>query len=188
MGAVVVTRAVRREPAFEGDVAEQEITFDTLFERNLEFVVRSLLRLGVPPRDVEDVAQQVFVVAHAKHASVSPTTSVRAWLWSILRRIASDYRALARHRIQLDGGELTGSHPDARNLAETLSTRELVHRALGMLPDHRREALILFEMEGLTLAEIAELSGVPIQTIASRIRKARTEFKAAVAELQGESA
>lgn len=160
------------------------LTLEALFAEHLDFVLRSLLRLGVSQRDVEDSAQQVLWIAHQGLAQIDPARP-RAWLWGVARRVASDHRALARHRVELDGGAAQDQQISPENVLERLSARELVHRALAALPLERREVLILFEMEGMTLAEIAELSGAPLQTVAGRLRKARVEFADAVAALEG---
>lgn len=160
------------------------LTLEALFAEHLDFVLRSLLRLGVSPRDVEDAAQQVLWIAHQGLAQIDPARP-RAWLWGVARRVASDHRALARHRVELDGGAAQDRQVSPENVLERLSARELVHRALEALPLERREVLILYEMEGMTLAEIAELSSAPLQTVAGRLRKARAEFADAVAQLEG---
>ena len=161
-------------------------SFERIFAEQIDFVVRSLLRLGVHERDVEDAAQQLFIVVHRRLPEYDATRSMRAWLWGIARRLASDYRDLARHRIDLD--DVAVSRESTADGAEQLSARQMVHRALEDVEPSRREVLVLYEMEGMTLKEIAEISGAPLNTVASRLRKARSEFAAAVERLEAEGA
>ena len=163
-------------------------SFDAIFAEHVDFVVRSLARLGVHERDVEDQAQQVFIVVHRRLGDYDPSRSIRAWLWGIARRQASDYRDLARHRVHLDDGALTNRAAIEGTQAEALSARQLVHKALRDIEPTRREVLILYEMEGMTLKEIGDITGAPLNTVASRLRKARTEFAEIVERLEAEVA
>ncbi len=173
----------------EAVVAERSETpsFESVFTDQIDFVVRSLLRLGVQERDVEDTAQQVFLVVHRRLHEYDAARSMRAWLWGIARRFASDYRELARHRIALDDGAVA-RHSTGGEEAERFSARQLVHRALQELDPVRREVLVLYEMEGMTLKEVAEITGAPLNTVASRLRKARSDFAAVVERLEGGTA
>jgi RNA polymerase sigma-70 factor (ECF subfamily) len=144
--------------------------------------VRSLRRLGIDARDVEDVAQDVFVVAFEREEPLGPDWSPRAFLWGVLRRRAADYRRLARHRTELGEASERGTA-----LADDRETVQLVHRALARLPEERRDVLVLYEIEGLTLDEVALATGVPANTASSRLRKAREEFEEAIRELESET-
>ncbi len=160
-------------------------SFEAIFAEQIDFVVRSLLRLGVQERDVEDAAQQVFIVVHRRLFEYDATRSMRAWLWGIARRTASDYRELARHRIELDDGKVART-AIADGAEAGLTARQMVHRALEDVEPGRREVLVLYEMEGMTLKEVAEITGAPLNTVASRLRKARSEFAEAVGRLEAE--
>lgn len=165
--------------------AADALSFEAVFAEHVDFVARSLARLGVHERDVEDAAQQVFIVVHRRLGDYDRSRSMRAWLWGIARRLASDYRDLARHRIELDDGAVAMQVVDGGE-TERLSARQIVHRALADLEPGRREVLVLYEMEGMTLKEVAEITGAPLNTVASRLRKARVEFADAVERLESE--
>ncbi len=156
--------------------------FDAIFRDEIDFVLRSLLRFGVGARDADDVAQEVFVTIARKLDEIDPSRPVRPYLWGVCRRMARDYRELAVHRGTLTEAFDHDASSD-RGPSETLEGREakdIVHTALMLLPQERREAFILYELEGMTLQEIAEMENTSINTIASRVRKARIEFADAV--------
>ncbi len=154
--------------------------FETFFHANVDFVVRTLRRFGVDARDVEDIAQEVFVVAMRRTEPLDEAWTPRAYLWGVSRRLAADYRRLARHRTTLVE-QVQASTPSHRH-----EVTQLVHRALAMLPEDRRDALVLFEIEGWTLEEIALAVGISPNTVSSRLRKARQEFEDAVVALERE--
>lgn len=163
--------------------------FEALFHAELDFVVRSLLRLGVKQKDVEDVAQEVFLQVAKKASTYEAGRPVRAWLWGFARRLASDYRDLARHRYehtQDDDHALGTANSDPLSDAMSAESKSLIHQALLKLPEERREVVILYELEEMTLQEIADLTGTSINTIASRLRKGREELAVVAKALQAQ--
>lgn len=152
--------------------------FESFFHENVDFVVRTLRRFGVDARDVEDVAQEVFVVAMRRTEPLAEAWTPRAYLWGVSRRLAADYRRLARHRTTLVE-QVETSAPSHR-----YEVTQIVHRALAALPEDRRDVLVLFEIEGWTLDEIALAVGIPSNTVSSRLRRARQEFEDAVVDLE----
>src|SRR6185437_13908682 len=75
----------------------REGRFRTLFEAELDYVFATLRRLGVAPRDLEDVTHEVFLRVHARWDEYDPARPVRPWIFAFAFRLASDYRRLARH-------------------------------------------------------------------------------------------
>jgi RNA polymerase sigma-70 factor (ECF subfamily) len=151
------------------------IDFRALFEENLPLVFRTLRRLGVAERDLEDQAHEVFVIVHRHLDRYDPTRPFRTWLLGICYRRAADYRRLARH-----ARETLGEPPEVAESDDTLEDRyvdreawQRLSRCLDALPDDKRVPLVLHDLEGLTLAEVAEIVGAPLQTVYSRIRAAR---------------
>jgi RNA polymerase sigma-70 factor (ECF subfamily) len=157
-----------------------------LFEAEFAYVWRSLRRLGVAARDVEDVAQDVFVQVHAKLAAYDPTRPVRPWLFAFAFRCASDWRRLARHKVEVmvDPEQASATAPDADDAMARAEDRALVLQALECVDLERRAVLILYEFDDIPMARIAEVLGVPLFTAYSRLRVARAEFTAAVRRIR----
>ncbi|HTJ83528.1 MAG TPA: sigma-70 family RNA polymerase sigma factor [Polyangiaceae bacterium] len=145
---------------------------------NHAFVWRSLLRLGVPRADVDDALQHVFLVVSRRLADVVEG-SERAFLYGVCLRVASRARrSEARRREVADSGEIERVDPGARpdELLERARARALLDEILEAMPLDLRSVFTLFELEQLTMVEIAELLGVPQGTVASRLRRARETF------------
>lgn len=164
--------------------------FRAVFDAELPYVVRSLRRLGVPERDVEDVAQEVFLVVHRRFAEYDPERPVRPWLFAFAARVAANHSRLARHRRErLDGGghahrEDGGDGPEARAAAS--EARAQLLQALEQVPFDRRTVVVMHELDGCTAPVIAEALGLPVNTVYSRLRLGRQELTRAVRELRGE--
>ena len=149
------------------------------------FVWRSLRRLGVPDGDVDDASQQVFLVANRRLAEISPE-SERSFLFQTALRVAADWRRAHKRRCEQTGMDL-GDVPDTaagpEELMDQRRARALLDQVLAVMPIDLRAVFVLFELEEMTMMEIATLSDIPPGTVASRLRRARQEFQAAVKQL-----
>jgi len=168
-----------------------EARFRALVRDHLDFTWRSLRRLGLPAETADDATQRVFLVASQKLASIEPGLE-RAFLFNTAVRVASsEKRSFARRREVLAGDEAEGLRDGAANADELLDQ----HRARTLLDDlllglemELRTVFVLFELEGMTVTEIADTLGVPRGTAASRLRRAREEFQAALRRHQAQAA
>jgi RNA polymerase sigma-70 factor, ECF subfamily len=151
--------------------------FDDIYDRELDYVWRSLGRLGVPPSELADAAHEVFLVLYRRWHDVDRKDALRPWLFGVARRIAASMRVKRREAP-------TDVEPAAEDDPE-LAKRDLVWRALATLDDDRRTVVILHDLEGHTGAEIAKLLDIPVNTVHSRLRLARTELLVAVRKLRG---
>lgn len=160
-------------------------SFPEIFELHARFLWRTLLNLGVPSREAQDLCQEVMIVVHRRLPDFDGN-SLRGWLYGICVRVASDYRRSARARHEIPFGEVpeSGAAPEQRDQLEQAAQRQRLMRALEGLGEDKRAALILYEVEELTLAEVSEALGAPMQTVYSRILAARQELRR---ELERES-
>lgn len=156
-----------------------------VFAEHGDYVWNALRRLGAPPADLEDLTHDTFVAVFRQWHAYDPERPLRPWLFGFALRVASDYRRLARHRL-----ELSGEAPDVAdqepNAVERLVQKEretLAHAALQAVELSRRGVFILHELDGATLPEIAAALAIPIGTASSRLRLAREDFAAAVKRL-----
>jgi RNA polymerase sigma-70 factor (ECF subfamily) len=155
------------------------ITAQAIFREHAAFVLRVVRRLGVAPRDVEDVAQEVFVIVHRKLHTFNGESSVRTWLFGIASRVASDHRRRAHVRRESLDGELPQqiSEPAQAQAVHDRQLRQALDRALDELDDAKRAVFVLYEMEGVPMTEIAESQGCPLPTAYSRLREARERVR-----------
>lgn len=154
--------------------AELERAYDTYAAEMFRF----LRRLGVPDAAVDDAVQDVFFVAWRRRAEFEGRSSQRTWLYGIARRVARDHRR-RRDRTHKESPELdqlsTGSDPARQS--EAAEAARLVDRVLARMSDTLRETFVLVEIEQLSAPEIAEVVGVPLNTVYSRTRLARDKFR-----------
>ncbi|MCA9686700.1 MAG: sigma-70 family RNA polymerase sigma factor [Myxococcales bacterium] len=164
-----------------------------LFRAHAGFVAGFLHRLGAMPAEIDDLVQEVFLVAHRRGGFVEdgrarPTT----WLAEIAIRVASvSRRSKRRSREQPDQdtvAEARSREVDPGMAAETNEALNRVQAALDSLDEDRRAIFILFELEGEPCSAIAEAFDIPIGTVYSRLHKARKQFKDAHARVASRGA
>jgi RNA polymerase sigma-70 factor, ECF subfamily len=162
-------------------------TFEAIFRSHFAAVERRLTLLGLPQRDVEDVAQDVFVALYRamERGAFDASLPVWPWLRTTSRRIARDYMvALTRQGQPTDFvGSEREPMDDSMDAERSTALREewtLVRDLLKGLPYERRLVLILHEIEQLTLAEIAADLEISPNTVATRLRLARADVEEAL--------
>jgi RNA polymerase sigma-70 factor (ECF subfamily) len=157
------------------------------FQRELDYLMRSLRRLGVSRDDVEDLSHEVFLVLYRTWDKYDPGRPLRAYLFGIAFRVAANDRRKRRRespRAVTDASDL-GPGPD--QALESKQARALVLSALERVPLRRRAVLIMHDIDELPMSEIASTLSIYRFTGYSRLRKAREEFAAAVDSLRGAS-
>src|SRR4051794_817243 len=158
--------------------------FEALFDAELPYVWTSLRRLGVAPRDLEDVAHELFLRVLKRLPSCDTSQPMRPWLFAFAVRLASDYRSLARHKTGFLGdNETTYAGPSSEELFAQAEREKLVQRALDQIELDRRAVFVLYEIDEVPMAEIANALGIPENTGYSRLRVAREEFAASIRRL-----
>jgi RNA polymerase sigma-70 factor, ECF subfamily len=170
--------------------------FDALYREHFGFAWRVVRRLGVRGQAVDDVVQDVFIVVHRRLGDFVGRSSVKTWLYGIIRRVVADHRralrrkpghdtpAATRRSDPRDPDALVGDDesPDAR--VEQSERVRVLHHLLAGLDEDKREVFILAELEELTIAEIAEALGANANTIGSRLRAARRQFESALSAIR----
>jgi RNA polymerase sigma-70 factor (ECF subfamily) len=174
----------------EREQAAGRLDAQALFRAHAPFVASFLHRLGIARDDVDDLVQEVFLVAHRKGGYVPGAAQPRTWLAAIAVRVAhAGRRAHARRREHGDEPALhaASSADDPARTLETKRSLERVQRALEGLDLEHRAAFVLYEIEGESCESIAGSFEVPVGTVYSRLHHARRRFVQAYAELDGET-
>lgn len=173
------------DPAAAAPAARDDARLRAMLDEHFDFIWRSLRRLGLRADRADDAAQQVFMVASQRLASIQ-RGSERSFLFGTAMRVASDIRRSAAYRREIaddEAGLRVDSGVRADDLVDQRRARELLDRVLEDMELDTRTVFVLFEVEEMTMAEIAELLGVPQGTVASRLRRAREDFEARVKRL-----
>ena len=153
--------------------------FEAIFDQELDYVVHSLRRLGVREADLEDVAQEVFMAVHRRLAEYRRDRPLRPWLFAFACRTAANYRrsaAVRRERAEIPP-HLESEGPDPERALEQAWRSEQVHRVLGSIDFDRRVVLVMHDLDGFTAPEIASALEIPLNTVYTRVRLAREDFR-----------
>lgn len=178
----------------EGDAKadrDEPLDAQTLFRAHAGFVASFLLHLGTPRSEVDDLVQEVFLVAHRKGGYVPGAGLPRTWLAAIGLRLASNHRrARGRRREEADPAALEGAaaHGDPAMAADVRRSLARVQRALERLDLPHRAVFVLFELEGESCEHIAQALEVPVGTVYSRLHTARRKFLEVYAQLGADEA
>ncbi len=146
---------------------------------HFEVLWRFLRRLGIPDGDVDDAVQEVVLVLARKLDQVE-LGSERSFVLSTAFRVASGFRRASRRRREVDDAELESHESpelDPEALAEKQRLRAVLQRLLNELPLELRAVFVLYELEELTMAEVAATLELPPGTVASRLRRSREQFQ-----------
>jgi RNA polymerase sigma-70 factor (ECF subfamily) len=153
-----------------------------LYREHAGTVARFAQRLGGPSLDVEDVVQEVFLVAHKQLPSFRGEARVTTWLYRITENVVRHRRRKERFRRWLGGSseEVGGKQASLRPTpVEDLERREAsrtVYRVLDQMSERSRTLIILFELDGKSGEEIAELTGQKVGTVWVALHRAREQF------------
>ena len=161
------------------------MSFRDLFDRELDFVWNCLRRLGIPERDLEDEALEVFLRVQNALGEYDVARSIRPWLAGFTYRVACEYRRRPRHRFERVEADVDTEEPSASPEAHAAESEEraMVTAALDRLDLHRRAVLVLHDVYGYTIPEVAANCEIPLNTAYSRLRLARAEFAQALQRL-----
>ncbi len=163
--------------------------FEELFSRHHHAVVRFAWRMtGGDPSAAEEAAQETFLRIARAAPTYQPTAKFTTWMYTVARRATLNYVRDAKEGgekvpILSEGeGEGEGGYPlqlpgpDDRNPEQIVWEAELVERfrtALAELPEGHRAAFVLNRGDGLSYAEVAQVLGVTVQAVKTRIFRAR---------------
>ena len=176
-----------RIPATERELilraqAGESAAFGELVQRYMRRAYFAALGLVGSPEDAMDLSQEAFVRAFRARQRIDPDLPFYAWLYQILRRLCFNYvrdRRVRRNRLDEAWDWLT-DEASRRTVADNperavqrAEARRRVQAAIARLNDRDREVLVLKEFEGLRYREIADLLGIPIGTVMSRLYTAR---------------
>jgi RNA polymerase sigma-70 factor (ECF subfamily) len=154
--------------------------FEAVYAEHFAFVWRALRAFGVAPENLEDATQDVFVIVHRRFGAWDEG-AIRPWLGGVARRVAAARRrSLERHHRRLAA---LPEPQDVRNIEGTADARHRLERiatAIDALSPERREVFVLAELEGMRPPEIADVLGCNLNTVYSRLRRAREDLSRAL--------
>jgi RNA polymerase sigma-70 factor (ECF subfamily) len=162
--------------------------FDSVYRSYFGEVSRWVRALGTNDGDIEDVTQEVFIIVRRKYSSFDGR-DVRAFLYRIAQRTVRDHRRSAWFR-NLCGRrsplpEFPCTAPSGLDALDEQDRRKVLDSILARMTEKRRTTFILFEVEGYSGEEIAEIQSLPVKTVWTRLHHARKDFLRMVSEVSG---
>jgi RNA polymerase sigma-70 factor (ECF subfamily) len=162
------------------------VDFQSLYKQEFGYAWRTLRRLGVRESDLADLAHDFFLVVFRHLDDYDRARPVRPWLFGIAFRVVSDYRRSARVV-----RETVGDAPDIADRAPAVDeqiaerqARNAVMRALDELDLDRRAVLVMHDLDGHPVPEIAAALTIPVATAYSRLRLAREDLGAVIKRMR----
>ena len=154
---------------------------ERIFNSHHATVWRALCRRGLPPDAAEDATQETFLLAAERLDDIQPE-SERSFLIATALRVAHTLgRKTVRWQLDEDMDQrLAAGHDTGDRRAD----RQLCDLVLAKVDPNLVEVFVLYEIEGLTSPEIAQLLEIPLGSVASRLRRAREQFRAAAARVE----
>jgi len=175
------------EPRSEAMVAsERSARLRRMVDEHIDFVARVLRNAGTPLTEIDDEVQRTFITAARRIDDVRHGSERGFLLQTALHQAAHARRTAARRREVLvdEIPEMQAAVATPEDLSDQRRARKLLDQVLGDMHPDLRAVFISYEFEELTMVEIAEALGLPQGTVASRLRRARSEFQERVRELE----
>jgi RNA polymerase sigma-70 factor (ECF subfamily) len=154
------------------------------YQRELDYLLRTLERLSGRSPEVEDMAQEVFLVLRRTWRDYDQSRPLKPFLFGIAFRVASSHRRRFWREIPYAVVESEDSAPSPDREVEASQARAIVLAALQKIPLPRRAVLVMHDLDHTSMQDIASALSIPLFTAYSRLRKARLELEQAILEMQ----
>ena len=170
--------ATSRQPALA--LVEPVLSFEQVYERHFRFVWRVLRAFGVPHAAIDDSAQDVFLVVHRKLPQFEARSDIRTWLFAIARWVATSERRRLRAKATHEPIDETVMGDTAHGPFEVTARNQAaqtIERILEEMAPEKRIVFLLMDIEEMKATEVAELLELNVNTVYSRLRLAREQFR-----------
>jgi RNA polymerase sigma-70 factor, ECF subfamily len=160
--------------------ARPELDLDAIYAEHAPFLTRVLIRLVGDGPHVDDLLQETFLVAYRKRATFDGRSTVRTWLYGIASHLSMRHRRGAgrwRRALGIYAEEPTRVAANPEDELEKAQAAQLLRATLERLPFKQREVVVLYELEELEGPDIAELLGIPINTVWTRLHHGRKRLQ-----------
>lgn len=171
----------------ESGLASAETRLRAMVDSYIDFVARVLRNAGTPDADVDDAVQRTFITAANRLADIR-VGAEKSFLLQIALHIAAHARRTVARRREVhsdEAPEQVEAFATPEQLTDQKRARQMLDRVLDQMDADLRTVFVLYEFEELNMAEIANALRIPQGTVASRLRRARADFRQRVARLEG---
>jgi len=154
-----------------------------LFDAELDYIFATLRRLGAAGTEIEDLAQEVFVLLHQNWSQIDTQSPMRPYLFGVAFRVFSAHRRRQKREIPYASVEVEDLGPNPEGSLGRKEASALLFAALGRMPLRRRAVMVMHELDEIPVAEIARQLSISPFSVYARLRKARKELRSAVQRL-----
>lgn len=160
-------------------------TFEDLFRRYAPIVLHALPFLGVAEADIDDLCQDVFITVHQKLSTFEGRSTLKTWIYGICLRKVSNYHKRAYRRLEYTSEKFAEQAVQTEQVQHIQhdQQREILEEAMASLSEKKRAVFVLFEIEELSMEEVAAIVGCPVFTGYARLYAARRDVKKTVRRL-----
>lgn len=161
---------------------DSETRLRVIVDRHFELASRIIRNLGIPDCDVDDLLQQAFSITADRLNDIDAGKERAFLIQTAIHLAASARRARAMSRETLTGElpEVSDGKPSPEELSDHVRALRVLDGVLGDMDLDLRSVFVLYEIEEMTMSEIATVLQLPAGTVASRLRRAREDFLARV--------
>ena len=163
--------------------------FRALYDAEFSFVWRCLGALGVPPAALDDATQEVFLVVHRKLAEFRGDSSLRTWLYAIVRNVARNTRRTARrkHATELLSGSEACEQPGPFERLHGRDMARALYAFVDKLDSDLRDLFVLAILEQVPMQDVAVVVGIPLNTAYTRVRMLKQDLARTLQPPRGRS-
>jgi RNA polymerase sigma-70 factor (ECF subfamily) len=168
-------------------VTEREARLRRMVDKYIDFVARVLMNAGTPSAELDDEVQRTFITASNRLDDVRPGAE-KSFLLHVALNVAAHARRTTARRREVSADqmpEFVDSFASPEQLTDQKRARQMLDRVLDDMDPDLRTVFVLYEFEEMYMAEIAEALEIPHGTVASRLRRARVDFRERVRVLEG---
>jgi len=193
-GSVIAQALPDARPALDSEIkstvrvtTDREARLRWMVDEYIDFVARVLRNAGTPAAEIDDDVQRTFIAAARRLDDVRPGAERSFLLQTALYVAAHARRTIARRRevAAEEAPEQIDAALTPEQLTDQKRARQMLDRVLSEMDGDLRTVFVLYEFEELSMAEIADALSIPRGTVASRLRRARSDFRDRVRALGG---
>lgn len=163
-------------------------SFDEVYAAHADYLLRVARGMGVSTSQVDDVLQDLFVVVHRRLAEFEGRASMETWLTRILVRVVSERRRRFRRKEgsheEFVEDALDSQHPTPESEAARNQALAILSQILASMDEDHRVVFVLAEIEQMGVPEIASSLALNLNTVYSRLYRARKDYERHLARIR----
>ena len=162
---------------------DSETSCVAVYERELDYLLNTLQRLGANRHDAEDLAHEVFIVLHHNWKDIDLSRPFRPYLFAVAFRVVSAHRRRNRREVPCEYIEAEDQAIGPEEALQSRQSAQLLTAALDAVPLSRRAVVIMHDLDDVPVVEIAARLSITRFGAYARLRKARKELASALRRL-----